>query len=70
MMIAQQLYEGIDIGGKGSVGLISYIRTDSVRVASEAQQAARAYIDERFGKVYMPEKPNFYKGPRRRAGRA
>jgi len=62
MMIAQQLYEGIDIGGKGAVGLISYIRTDSVRIASEAQQAARVYIDERFGKVYVPEKPNFYKG--------
>lgn len=62
MMIAQQLYEGIDVGGKGAVGLISYIRTDSVRIASEAQQAARAYIDERFGKVYVPEKPNFYKG--------
>ena len=62
MMIAQQLYEGIDVGGKGAVGLISYIRTDSVRIASEAQQAARAYIGERFGSVYVPEKPNFYKG--------
>lgn len=62
MMIAQQLYEGIDVGGKGAVGLISYIRTDSVRIASEAQQAARAYIGERFGNVYVPEKPNFYKG--------
>ena len=62
MMIAQQLYEGIDIGGKGAVGLISYIRTDSVRIASEAQQAARAFIGDRFGSVYVPEKPNFYKG--------
>lgn len=62
MMIAQQLYEGIDVGGKGAVGLISYIRTDSVRIASEAQQAARTYIGERFGSVYVPEKPNFYKG--------
>ena len=62
MMIAQQLYEGIDIGGKGAVGLISYIRTDSVRIAAEAQHAARAFIDERFGKAYVPEKPNFYKG--------
>ncbi len=62
MMIAQQLYEGIDIGGKGAVGLISYIRTDSVRIASEAQQAARAYIGNRFGDKYVPEKPNFYKG--------
>ena len=62
MMIAQQLYEGIDIGGKGAVGLISYIRTDSVRIASEAQQAARAFIGDRFGSVYVSEKPNFYKG--------
>ena len=62
MMIAQQLYEGIDIGGKGSVGLISYIRTDSVRIANEAQQSARAFIAGRFGEVYIPEKPNFYKG--------
>jgi DNA topoisomerase-1 len=62
MMIAQQLYEGIELGGKGSVGLISYIRTDSVRIAAEAQQAARVYISDRFGAKYMPEKPNFYKG--------
>ena len=62
MMIAQQLYEGIELGGKGAVGLISYIRTDSVRIASEAQQAARAFIAGRFGDRYVPEKPNFYKG--------
>ena len=62
MMIAQQLYEGIDIGGKGAVGLISYIRTDSVRIAQEAQQSARAFIAGRFGDKYIPEKPNFYKG--------
>ncbi|NLI55206.1 MAG: type I DNA topoisomerase [Clostridiales bacterium] len=62
MMIAQQLYEGIELGGKGAVGLISYIRTDSVRIASEAQQAARAHIGGRFGEKYVPEKPNFYKG--------
>ena len=62
MMIAQQLYEGIDIGGKGSTGLISYIRTDSVRIALEAQQFARTFIAGRFGDKYIPEKPNFYKG--------
>ncbi|MEA5047665.1 MAG: type I DNA topoisomerase [Eubacteriales bacterium] len=62
MMIAQQLYEGIELGGKGAVGLISYIRTDSVRIASEAQLAARAFISGRFGEKYIPEKPNFYKG--------
>ncbi len=62
MMIAQQLYEGVEIGKKGPAGLISYIRTDSVRVASEAQSAALAYIEQRFGKQYLPDKPNFYKG--------
>ena len=62
MMIAQQLYEGIDIGGKGAIGLISYIRTDSVRIATEAQQSARVFIAGRFGDKYIPEKPNFYKG--------
>ena len=62
MMIAQQLYEGIELGTKGAVGLISYIRTDSVRVASEAQAAARSFVEKRFGKDYIPEKPNFYKG--------
>lgn len=62
MMIAQQLYEGIDVGGKGAVGLITYIRTDSVRIATEAQQAAREFIAARFGEKYIPEKPNFYKG--------
>ncbi|MBQ2770848.1 MAG: type I DNA topoisomerase, partial [Clostridia bacterium] len=62
MMIAQQLYEGIELGKKGSTGLISYIRTDSVRVAKEAQEAALSYIEERFGKEYLPEKPNVFKG--------
>lgn len=61
MMSAQQLYEGIELGMEGSVGLITYMRTDSVRVASEAQQWARTYIDKRFGKDYMPEKPPVYK---------
>ena len=70
MMIAQQLYEGIELGGKGAVGLISYIRTDSVRVASEAQQAAREHIGKRFGEKYVPEKAEFLQRPERRAGRA
>ena len=61
MMVAQQLYEGIDIG-KGAVGLISYIRTDSVRIAKEAQEGALAYIGVRFGERYVPKKPNVYKG--------
>lgn len=61
MMLAQQLYEGVEIGDKGSVGLITYMRTDSVRIAPEAQEWARRYIEERFGKEYLPEKPPQYK---------
>lgn len=61
MMLAQQLYEGIELGEKGAVGLITYMRTDSVRVASEAQQWARDYIGAAFGKDYAPEKPPAYK---------
>lgn len=64
MMIAQQLYEGIELGKRGPVGLISYIRTDSVRIASEAQDAARTYIAEAFGQEYVPDKPNVYRGRR------
>ena len=62
MSVAQQLYEGVDIGKKGPVGLISYIRTDSVRVASEAQQAAREHILANFGEKYAPASFNVYKG--------
>jgi DNA topoisomerase-1 len=61
MMMAQQLYEGIELGGEGSVGLITYMRTDAVRVAPEAQQWAREYVERRFGKDYIPEKPPIYK---------
>ncbi len=61
MMLAQQLYEGIELGEEGSVGLITYMRTDSVRVAPEAQQWAREYIEKRFGKDYIPEKTPVYK---------
>lgn len=62
MRIAQQLYEGIDLGGEeGAVGLITYMRTDSVTVSTEAQQAARDYIQQRFGADYVPETPPVYK---------
>ena len=61
MMIAQQLYEGIELGTEGSVGLITYMRTDSFRIAPEAQQWARDFIGRKFGKDYVPEKPPFYK---------
>ena len=53
MRIAQQLYEGVDIKGSGSIGLISYLRTDSTRISDEAATAAAAYIEEQFGKEYL-----------------
>ena len=49
MAIAQQLYEGVDITGEGTVGLITYMRTDSLRISEEAQAAARDFIDGRYG---------------------
>ncbi|OGW37781.1 MAG: DNA topoisomerase I [Nitrospirae bacterium RBG_13_39_12] len=61
MIIAQQLYEGIELGEEGAVGLITYMRTDSHRVAREAQDWARKFIEEAYGKKYVPEKPPFYK---------
>ncbi|NTU42193.1 MAG: type I DNA topoisomerase [Nitrospirales bacterium] len=61
MMIAQQLYEGIELGAEGSVGLITYMRTDSFRIAPEAQVWAREIVTARFGKDYIPEKPPQYK---------
>src|SRR5690554_4684326 len=54
MMLAQQLYEGIDIRGEGSIGLVTYIRTDSTRVSSEAQREARKLILGKYGERYMP----------------
>ncbi len=61
MLIAQQLYEGIELGTEGSVGLITYMRTDSVRVASEAQQEAREYIKKLFGDEHLPPRSPIYK---------
>ncbi len=61
MTVAQQLYEGVELGEEGAVGLITYMRTDSFRVSAEAQQAAKDYIEKTFGREYVPEKPNFYK---------
>lgn len=61
MMIAQQLYEGLDLGAEGPEGLITYIRTDSVRVAAEAQAEARKVIAERYGEKFVPDKPPVYK---------
>ncbi|BCS80451.1 DNA topoisomerase 1 [Caldicellulosiruptor diazotrophicus] len=61
MAVAQMLYEGVEIKGEGSVGLITYMRTDSTRVSEEAQQAARNLILQKFGREYLPEKPRVYK---------
>ena len=60
MLVAQHLYEGIDTEKEGHIALVTYIRTDSVRVSAEAQQRAREFIAEKYGKEYVPEKPNFY----------
>ncbi|HIV34624.1 MAG TPA: type I DNA topoisomerase [Candidatus Blautia intestinigallinarum] len=57
MRLAQQLYEGIDIKGNGTVGVITYLRTDSTRISEEADQAARAYIAQEYGADYVSEKP-------------
>lgn len=61
MQIAQQLYEGVEIAGEGSQGLVTYIRTDSTRIADEAMEAVRAMIAENYTAEYLPEKPNIYK---------
>lgn len=57
---AQALYEGVDIPGEGKIALITYIRTDSTRVSPDAISSAREFIAEKFGKDYIPEKPNYY----------
>ncbi len=61
MMLAQQLYEGVEIGAEGSVGLITYMRTDSTRVSDDALADVREYVGGKFGKEYLPETPNIYK---------
>lgn len=55
MRIAQQLYEGVDIKGQGTVGIITYLRTDSVRISEEADEAARAFISESYGEEYLSD---------------
>ena len=61
MMIAQRLYEGVELGEEGQVGLITYMRTDSTRVAPEAIQEVREYVGKEYGAAYLPETPNTYK---------
>ena len=62
MQIVQQLYEGVEIAGEGIQGLVTYIRTDSVRISDEAMEAVRAYIPARFGPEYLPKEKNEFKG--------
>jgi DNA topoisomerase-1 len=61
MRVAQRLYEGVELGEEGSVGLITYMRTDSTRISGEAIAAAREYVGGRFGADYVPEAPNVYR---------
>jgi DNA topoisomerase-1 len=61
MHVAQTLYEGVEIGSEGGVGLITYMRTDSVRISKDAEVAAKAYVLEKYGKKYYPDVPNVYK---------
>src|SRR5580700_4922868 len=61
MGLAQRLYEGVELGQEGSVALITYMRTDSVRVSNDALDQVRQLIPSRFGQPYLPEEPNFFK---------
>ncbi len=61
MKAAQELYEGVEIENMGAVGIITYMRTDSLRISAEAQQQAAEYIGERYGKNYLPSSPKIYK---------
>jgi DNA topoisomerase-1 len=61
MMLAQRLYEGVEIGKEGAVGLITYMRTDSTRISDDALRDVRQYIADRYGKEFLPESPNVYK---------
>ena len=61
MMLAQRLYEGVAVGGRGAVGLITYMRTDSTRFSTEAIDMIRAYVKNRYGSDFLPESPNVFK---------
>jgi DNA topoisomerase I len=64
MAVAQQLYEGVDLGPEGTVGLITYMRTDSVRVSESAQREAREFVTKQHGASYLPDAPRVYKSRR------
>ncbi len=61
MMLAQRLYEGVELGEEGRIGLITYMRTDSTRISDEAMQMVRSYVSDVYGGPYLPEKPVLYK---------
>jgi len=61
MVVAQQLYEGVELGSAGSVGLITYMRTDSLNIAQSAREEAGQFIKEKFGEKFLPESPRYYK---------
>ena len=65
MQIAQHLYEGMELGPDGSVGLITYMRTDSTRISADAVQEVRQYIQQQYGKNYLPDKPTTYRSKKR-----
>jgi len=65
MVIAQHLYEGLEIGSRGHVGLITYMRTDSVRVSNEAMNSARDFIQNNYSNAYIPEKSRIYKNKKK-----
>ena len=69
MKIAQRLYEGVELGEQGAVGLITYMRTDSPRVSDQALESVRDHIGTRYGKEYLPDQPNFYNPASRRRTR-
>ncbi len=68
MQIAQKLYEGIELGEQGAVGLITYMRTDSPRVSDQALESVRNHIGSRYGKEYVPDRPNFYRSGKQAQG--
>ena len=61
MKVAQELYEGVDVEGIGAIGLITYMRTDSLRISNDAVADAQTYIRSAFGEMYLPPKPRFFK---------
>ena len=68
MLLAQRLYEGVELGSEGSAGLITYMRTDSLRVADQAAAACREYLKQQFPAAYLPPKPLFYRSAKEAQG--